>query len=141
MSAPYRVLFVCAGNACQSQVAEGWMRHLGGERVVVRSAGVRPRPLHPLATRAMQEAGVDISAQRGKGLEAVRHERFDLLVTLCEEARAGTPDLLRVAQRAHRETDDPTWLEEHPDGDLDAFRALRDELRAFVEELLAHARA
>jgi arsenate reductase (thioredoxin) len=136
MPGPHRVLFVCVANSCQSQMAEAWLRRLGGERFVVRSAGTAPRHLHPLATRAMQEVGVDIGAQRGKGVDAVQRERFDLCVTLSETARADCPPLPNVARTEAREFDDPAWLEED-DGDLDAFRRLRDELRAFVEALVA----
>ena len=134
---PFRVLFVCADNSCQSQMAEGWLRHLGGDRFVARSAGTEPRHLHPLATRVMQEAGVDIGAQRGKGVEAVLRESFDLCVALTEFARGACPPLPHVARIETREFDDPTWFEDPHGDDLDDFRRLRDELRAFVEELVA----
>jgi len=134
---PYRVLFVCVANSCQSQMAEGWLRHLGGERFIVRSAGVEPRHLHPLATRAMQEAGVDIGAQRGKGIDAVARENFDLCVALSEMARDACPPLPHVVRIETREFDDPTWLEDADGADLDEFRRLRDELRAFVEGIVA----
>jgi len=131
-----RVLFVSTGNACRGQMAEGWLRHLAPPHVVARSAGTRPRPLHPLATRAMQEAGVDIGAQRGKSVQPLAHERFDLVVTLCEGAVAECPAFPRAGRLVHRPFDDPTLLESDDDGDLDAYRALRDEMRAFVEEVL-----
>jgi arsenate reductase len=134
---PYRVLFVCVGNSCQSQMAEAWLRRLGGERFVARSAGTDARHLHPLATRVMQEAGVDIAAQRGKGIEAILRESFDLCVALSETARAACPPLPHVARIETREFDDPTWLEGEDGPDLDEFRRVRDELRAFVEELVA----
>jgi protein-tyrosine-phosphatase len=135
---PFRVLFVCTANSSQSQMAEGWLRHLGGDRFIVRSAGTRPSFLHPLATRAMQEAGIEISAQRGKGVDAVASERFDLMITLCEEVHErGAPELRSVAAVEHHPVDDPTWFEDEDGPDLDAFRQLRDELRAFVEALVA----
>jgi arsenate reductase len=134
---PFRVLFVCVANSCQSQMAEAWLRHLGGDRFLVRSAGTEPRHLHPLATRAMQEAGVDIAAQRGKGIEAIQRESFDLCVALSGTARASCPPLPYVTAIETREFDDPTWLEPDDGADIDEFRRLRDELRAFVEELVA----
>lgn len=137
MNRPHRVLFVCVGNACQSQMAEGWLRHLGGERFVVRSAGTAPRHLHPLATRAMQEAGVDIGAQRGKGIEAILRESFDVCFALSDAARRACPPLPHVARVETREFDDPTWFEDADGADLDEFRRLRDELRAFVEGMVA----
>jgi arsenate reductase len=137
MPRPYRVLFVCVANSCQSQMAEAWLRHLGADGFVARSAGIEPRHLHPLATRAMQEVGVDIAAQRGKGIEAVQRESFDLCVTLTQAARDACPPLPHVARHETREFDDPTWFEDGGDVDLDEFRRLRDELRGYVEELVA----
>ena len=134
---PYRVLFVCRENSCQSQMAEGWMRALGGAGVMVRSAGTEPRHLHPLATAAMQEVGVDIAAQRGKGVDAVRHERFDLVVTLCDTAAGDLPPLRGTPPTRHRPVDDPTWIEDERGAVLDEFRRTRDALRAVVESLLA----
>jgi len=137
MPRPYRVLFVCVANSCQSQMAEAWLRRLGEDRFVARSAGTEPRHLHPLATRAMQEVGVDIAAQRGKGLDAVQRESFDLCVALTQAARDACPPLPHVAKHDTREFDDPTWIEDDGGADIDEFRRLRDELRAFVEELVA----
>ena len=137
MPRPFRVLFLCVANSCQSQMAEGWLRHLGGDRFVARSAGTEPRHLHPLATRVMQEAGIDIGAQRGKGVEAVRREDFDLCVALSEAAGSACPEMPHVNRFETREVDDPTWLEEADGADIEAFRRLRDELRALVEEIVA----
>lgn len=138
---PFRVLFLCTANSCRSQMAEGWLRHLGGERFIARSAGTAPRFLHPLATRAMQEVGVEIAAQRGKGIDAIRSERFDLAVTLCDEVHdAGVPTLPGVARLEHHPFDDPTWFEDEGGHDLEAFRQVRDELRAFVEALVTRLR-
>ena len=134
---PYRVLFVCRENACQSQMAEGWLRSLGGADVIARSAGTAPRHLHPLATAAMQEAGVDIAAQRGKGLDAVKLERFDLVVTLCDAAAEALPQLAGAPRRHHAPVDDPTWIEDEHGPVLEEFRRTRDALREVVEALLA----
>ena len=140
MRAPRRVLFVCADNAGASQIAEAWLRRLGGDRFVARSAGARPRALHPLATRAMQEAGIDIGAQRGKGLDAIRRERFDVLVTLGEEARAATSSLPGSPRTIHHDPSGGVPLEEEDADELEEFRRLRDALRVFVEELIATER-
>lgn len=137
---PLRILFVSTGNACRSQMAEGWVRHLAAEGVIARSAGTEPRHLHPLATRAMQELGVDIGHQRGKGVQAVRHERFDLVVTLCETAAQSLPPLPLAKATLHRPFDDPSLLESDDDADIETYRALRDELRTFVDELLRERR-
>jgi arsenate reductase len=121
-------------------MAEGWLRHLGGDRFVVRSAGTDPRHLHPLATRVMQEQGVDIGAQRGKGVEAILRESFDLCVALSGAARDDAPPLPHVTAIETREFDDPTWFEEADGADIEEFRRLRDELRAYVESLVAAPR-
>jgi len=136
---PYRVLFVCRENGIRSQMAEGWARALGGTRVVVRSAGTEPRHLHPLATAAMQEVGIDIAAQRGKGLDAVRHERFDVVVTLCETCVDALPPLPGAPPVRHAPVDDPAWIEDEHGAVLDEFRRARDALRAIVETLLRDA--
>lgn len=137
MPAPFRILFVSTGNSCRSQMAEAWVRHLAPAHVVARSAGTRPRHLHPLATRVMQESGVDMSAQRGKAVAPLVHERFELVVTLCETAAEECPALPLAARRVHQPFDDPALLVVDPeDEDIDAYRALRDEIRACVAAIL-----
>ena len=122
-------------------MAEGWTRALAAGDVVVRSGGTEPRHVHPLAIRAMQESGVDISEQRGKALKPLLAERFELVVTLCESAAAAMPPLRVPTRRIHRPFEDPTFLAPDDDLDLDVFRALRDELRAFVLESVIATRA
>jgi arsenate reductase len=136
-TAPYRVLFVCRENSCQSQMAEAWLRSLGGDGVVARSAGTAPRHLHPLATAAMQEVGIDIAAQRGKGIDAVKLERFDVVITLCDVAAGELPPLPGAPRQEHHVVDDPTWIEDEHGAVLDEFRRVRDVLRGVVEGLLA----
>ena len=130
-----RVLFVCTANACQSQMAEGWLRALGAQHFVARSAGVEPRHLHPLATAVMQETGVDISRQRGKGLDAVRSESFDLVVTLAE-LEVELPPFRGAPLHRTIPVADPTWIETEDGHDIDEFRRARDELRVLVEGLV-----
>ena len=121
-------------------MAEGWLRHLGGDRFLTRSAGTRPRHLHPLVTHVMQESGVNVAAQRGKGVESYRRERFDVVVTLCDTAREEFPELPTVARTEHAPFDDPAFLEDpETGGDLDDFRRVRDEIRAFVAQFIARS--
>jgi arsenate reductase len=133
---PFRVVFVCSDNSCRSQMAEGWLRHLAGAGVVARSGGADPRHVNPMATRAMQEGGVDIAGQRGKGLEAFSGERFDLAVTLCDGSRGACAEEVVAARVEHRHFEDPAWLEDPDEPDLEPYLELRDALRAYVEELL-----
>ena len=133
---PIRILFVCAENSSRSQMAEAWMRQLGAERFLARSAGLRPTHLHPLATAVMQEADVDIARQRGKGLDAVKRERFDIVVTLCEESAKELPKLPGSPTVRHHPVDDPAWIETDFGADIDEFRKARDEIRAIAEALI-----
>ena len=133
---PVRVLFLCDDNSSRSQMAEGWLRHLGDGRFIARSAGLAARHLHPLATAAMQEVGVDIGRQRGKSVDAVRSEHFDVVVTLAAEVRAVPGDLSPTFVHEHAEFDDPAWIEDADGADLDEFRRVRDALRGLVQSLL-----
>ncbi len=136
---PLHVLFVSRGNASRSQMAEGWLRALGGARVIARSAGTSPRHLHPLATAAMQEVDIDIAAQRGKGLDAVRLERFDLVITLCDAVATELPPLPGSPAARHHPVEDPALIEDEHGPQLDEFRRARETLREIVEELLRSA--
>jgi arsenate reductase len=128
-----RVLFVCTGNSCRSQMAEGWANYLGAGRVEAYSAGVHPVGVAPYTVQVMAEAGVDISSQRSKSVDEFLGEEFDYIITLCDNARENCPYFPGVARRLHWPVDDPHGR------DLDAYRRARDELRArvaaFLEEL------
>lgn len=135
---PIRVLFVCDDNSARSQMAEAWLRHLGGDRFVARSAGVSSRHLHPAATEVMQEVGVYIGAQRGKGMDAMRHERFEIVVTLSEVALEGCADVSPIVEREHVPIDDPGWIQDDEGwADVDEFRRVRDEIRLYVDRLVS----
>ena len=131
-----RVLFLCTGNSCRSQMAEGWARALLGDRVEARSAGTRPHGLNPLAVRAMAEAGIDISRHASKRPEAAGGP-FDLVVTVCGSANEECP-VLPGARILHAGFDDPPHLARGAASDEEAmphYRRVRDEIRAFVERL------
>lgn len=136
-----RVLFLCTGNSCRSQMAEGWARHLLGDRLDAWSAGTDPHGLNPLAVRAMSEAGVDISAHTSKRVEACRPESLDLVVTVCGHAHENCPVFLTQnpgTRVVHRGFDDPPRLAADAAGDDQAmphYRRVRDEIRAFVETI------
>lgn len=128
-----RVLFVCSGNSSRSPMAAGWLRHLGGPRLIADSAGTAPKTLHPLAVAAMAEHGVDISDHRPTPVGALARRRFDQVVTVCDRAREVCPDPPHAAVRAHWSVPNPA--EAHP-ADLDAFRATARELKTRVRYLL-----
>jgi ArsR family transcriptional regulator, arsenate/arsenite/antimonite-responsive transcriptional repressor / arsenate reductase (thioredoxin) len=129
-----RVLFICTGNSSRSQMAEGWLRHLGGPRLVACSAGTAPTALHPLAVAAMEEHGVDISRQEVKHLDVFSGQSFDRVITLCDRAREVCPELPSAGAVVHWSIPNPA--EAHP-ADLDAFRATARELQTRVRYLLA----
>ncbi|MEZ6037076.1 MAG: arsenate reductase ArsC [Planctomycetota bacterium] len=137
-----RVMFLCTGNSCRSQMAEGWARHLLADRVDCCSAGTAPHGLNPLAVRAMAEAGVDISAHHSKLVEQCDPATLDLVITVCGDAAENCPTFLRQNPRTrvvHRGFDDPPRLARGLDDDaaMPHYRRVRDELRAFVAALPA----
>ena len=138
MTQKLNVLFLCTGNACRSQMAEGWARHLKGKTIEPYSAGVIATRLDPRAVQVMAEAGVDISAQRSKRMEDLRDRAFDCVVTLCDHARESCPVFPGSAGAMHVGFDDPptlTAFAASEDAALAQYRRVRDEIRAFIESL------
>lgn len=139
---PTCVLFLCTGNSCRSQMAEGWLRALGGERFVARSAGLEPKGLNPLAVQVMAEAGVDIAGQQSKPLAAAL-EGVDLFIPVCDHAAEHCPMTPPGAKVIRWSFVDPPRVvaERGLDGEaaLEVYRAVRDEIRAAVAELCATA--
>jgi len=136
MSVRSRVLFLCTGNSCRSQMAEGWARHLHGALLEPDSAGVASTQVNPLAVRAMLEVGVDLSAQRSKSVEELKGQRFDWVVTVCDNARESCPHFPNAARTIHVGFDDPPELARAARDDEEAlpyYRRVRDEIRAFIE--------
>lgn len=133
-----RVLFLCTGNSCRSQMAEGWARHLKNDVLEVFSAGAEKHGLNPRAVRVMEEVGVDISSQKSKLIEELPDVRFDYVVTLCDSAREACPLILTGGKILHVEFDDPPSLcTDHMNEEecLSRYRRVRDEIKAFVERL------
>ncbi len=133
-----KVLFLCTGNSCRSQMAEGWTRHLHGDRIEAYSAGVEPCALNPDAVRVMAEAGVDISTQRSKHVDELHGLEFDYLVTVCDRAGEQCPTLPGKGRRLHVAFDDPPRLAAGASGEeerLAPYRRVRDEIRMFVADL------
>lgn len=134
MDKPIRILFLCTGNSCRSQMAEGWANHLGKGRVEAFSAGVSPTGVVPATVEVMAEAGVDISAQRSKSADVFVGEEFDYIITLCDNAREACPYFPGEAKRFHWPIDDPYGR------DLDAYRRARDDIKRRLEEFFAEIR-
>ena len=133
-----KVLFLCTGNSCRSQMAEGWARHLKRDVIEPYSAGLIASGLHPLAVRVMAESGVDISQQRSEFIDDYVDQAFDYVITVCSHAHDTCPRFPGNAQVVHRGFDDPPSLtmRMHDESQvLAVYRRVRDEIRAFIETL------
>ncbi len=127
-----RILFLCTGNACRSQMAEGWARALKAAELEAFSAGVAPCYVHPLAARVMNEAGVDISGQYSKHVDDLDGIAFDYVVTLCDYADASCPPRPDHGIRIHRPFEDPVQAIGTESEVLAKFRSVRNQIREFV---------
>lgn len=134
-----KVLFLCTGNSCRSQMAEGWARHLKGDVIDAYSAGIETHGLNPNAVRVMKEAGVDISVHRSKNVSELSDVPFDVVVTVCGNANETCPAWLgSKAKVVHVGFDDPPRLAKTAKTEEEAlghYRRVRDEIKAFVETL------
>jgi two-component system phosphate regulon sensor histidine kinase PhoR len=133
---PRAILFVCRDNSCGSQMAEGFARHLASNGLRVYSAGMEPKPIHPLAIKVMKEAGIDISRQSSKGVEAVPLESVDTLVTLCAAAAESCRAIPLKIKRDNWPVPDPSQTQGTDEHILNVFRQIRDNIQARVESLL-----
>ncbi|MDQ2714942.1 MAG: arsenate reductase ArsC [Chloroflexota bacterium] len=136
-SQPMRVLFLCTHNSSRSQMAEGLLRTRGGAAYDVFSAGTQPRVVHPLAIKAMQEIGIDISHQRAKSLEEYREQLpMDLVITVCSEAAEACPYFPNARHQVHWGFPDPSRVEGSEEERLAAFRHIRDLIAARINQFL-----
>ncbi len=133
-----RILFLCTGNSCRSQIAEGWARHLRGDAIEAYSAGVEKHGLNQLAIEVMAEAGVDISGQKSTLIEALPVKKFDYVITLCGHAKETCPFF--PGKNMHKGFDDPPKLAADAKSKEEAlvhYRRVRDQIRDFVMTLPA----
>ena len=131
-----RVLFLCTHNSARSQMAEGLLRAWAGDRFEALSAGVEATEVRPLAIRAMAEIGIDIAAQQSKRLDTYLGERFDIAITVCDEAREACPYFPGASRQLHWSFDDPSAATGAEDERLAVFRRVRDEIGARIREEL-----
>ena len=130
-----KVLFLCTGNSCRSQIAEGWAKHLKSDVMDVYSAGAEPGQMNTRAIAIMAEAGVDISMQQPKHVDTLEGIDFDYVVTLCDYAREQCPVFPSCPKHMHRLFTDPSFMDAGENEIMPAFRELRDEIRAFIETM------
>jgi arsenate reductase len=133
-----KVLFLCTGNSCRSQMAEGWTRAMWGDRVEAYSAGIETHGLNPNAVRVMAEAGIDISGHKSERIDDFLDIGLDLVVTVCGHAHETCPIFPGATKLVHVGFDDPPKLAESAKTDeekLDCYRRVRDEIKTFIETL------
>ena len=135
------ILFLCTGNSCRSQMAEGWARRLGGNRVVVQSAGIEAHGKNPRAIAVMREDGIDISSQESTVITEAMLEEADIVVTVCGHADEQCPVLPAKVKKIHWPLTDPAKATGSEEAVMNEFRATRDEVKKRVADLLAQLHA
>jgi len=133
-----RVLILCTGNSARSQMAEGLLRSMAGDRFAVFSAGTKPSFVRPEAIVAMRERGIDLSSHRSKSVDEYRDAAFDYVITVCDNANESCPVFPGKAERVHWSIEDPAAVEGDDETRLGSFRNIRDQialrLRTFVDD-------
>ena len=130
-----RVLFLCTGNACRSQIAEGWARHLKSDVVEAYSAGIRPIGVSSRAIKTMAEAGVDISTHTSKHIDDLGGVDFDYVVTLCDNAAQNCPVFPGKAKIIHKPFKDPYFASGSQEQVMAEFRKVREQIKVFIETI------
>jgi arsenate reductase (thioredoxin) len=129
-----RVLFICTYNSARSQMAEAFLNQLHGDRYQAFSAGTKPSRVHPLAVKAMAEVGIDIAGHRSKGVDEFLDKTFDLVVTVCDNAREACPYFPGAHKQIHRGFEEPSAAGGEEEEKLAVFRRVRDDIRAWIAE-------
>lgn len=132
-----RVLILCTGNSARSQMAEGILRHIAGDRFEVESAGVAPSLVRSEAVEAMNEIGIDISAHRSKSVDEFIGTDFDYIITVCDNAKMSCPAFPGNAARIHWSFDDPAAVKGSDEERLSAFRTVRNQIKERLENFVA----
>ncbi len=135
-----RILFICTKNSARSQMAEGLVNHDLAGRIEAYSAGTEPSSVHPLAIAVMGEIGIDIAHHRSKSIEEFADEKFDFVITLCDQAAESCPLFFGGIKRIHMGFPDPAKVSGSEEERLAAFRKVRDQIRGQIEEFLSKQR-
>lgn len=134
-----KVLFLCTGNSCRSQMAEGFLRHLAGERFEVFSAGVHPKGLNLDAVDSMKEVGIDISGQWSKNVAEFLGQRMSYVITVCDKAKESCPIFPGAFRTLHWNIDDPAVAEGSEEERMEVFRRVRGEIERAIHEFISQA--
>ncbi len=128
-----RVLVLCTGNSCRSQMAEGWLRHFSGSDAEIYSAGIALHGVNPRAVLTMREAGIDISMQTCKLVDRYQEVDFDYIISVCDHARDNCPYIASNADRLHHNFDDPSRYKGTDEEVMQEFVRVRDEIRDYCK--------
>jgi arsenate reductase len=137
MNEKLKILFLCTGNSCRSQMAEAWTNKLKGDQFEAYSAGIEPKRIDPRAVKAMAEIGIDISGQKSKDIDSLGNLEFDYVVTLCDNAKESCPFFPAKTRLVHKGFDDPPKLAKGANDEETAmkhYRRVRDEIKNFIEK-------
>ncbi len=134
-----RVLILCTGNSARSQMAEGWLRHLAGNRFEVSSAGTHPVGVNPFAVKVMNEVGVDLRGHRSKSVKIFEGERFDAVITVCDRAKEACPIWPEAIQMLHWSFEDPASAVGSDSERETVFRTIRDEIATQIRIFVSQA--
>ena len=132
-----KVLFLCTGNSCRSQMAEGFLRHMAGDKFEVFSAGIKPTAVNLLAIMVMAEAGIDIASHRSKSALEFLNQQFDYVITVCDKAKETCPFLPGKYEKIHWVLEDPAETVGNDEERLAKFRKIRDQIKNNISEFIA----
>ena len=127
------ILFLCTGNSCRSQMAEGFAKKMLPKNMEIFSAGLEPKGVHPMAIKVMQEVGIDISKQKSKNISEIPIDKIDSVVTLCGDAAERCPIFPGKVKRIHWELEDPAKEQGSEEEITQAFRKVRDKIKSYME--------
>ena len=137
MTRKIKILFLCTGNSCRSQMAEGFARHYGEDQLEAYSAGISPVGVNPRAVSVMKEVGIDISGQTSKSINRDILDQVDFVITLCGDARESCPLVPGKVEKRHWPLEDPARAEGTEAEIMDKFRSIRDQISNLVKELIS----
>lgn len=126
------ILFLCTGNSCRSQMAEGFAKKMLLKNMKIFSAGLEPKGVHPMAIKVMQEVGIDISHQKSKNISGIPLDKIDLVVTLCGDAAERCPIFPGKVKKIHWELEDPAKAQGSQEEITQAFRKVRDNIKSYI---------
>lgn len=132
-----KILVLCTGNSCRSQMAEGYLRHFAGDRADIYSAGVETHGVNPRAVETMREDGIDISNHTSNNIEEYRNIDFDFVITVCDHARERCPYFPTGAKKFHHDFPDPARAAGSEEKVKDAFRLVREQIKDYCKKFVA----